>query len=200
MEGRALRILIGMLVGAFVLFWFVRPKRTKVPQVEGGLLPPGADARVEGVKLLQSGPEGDLALTARDGEWSLDEQRFRLNQVDIRFLSADTGGNARLGGHITSERGHASTNARDFDLEGKVVAETFDGYRLETSDVRYLHGTRTAVTEAPVSLTGPGVNVTGRGATVDYVTQRVEIRGRVRANLVPKVLEENAPDGLVLPK
>lgn len=195
-EQRALRIIGFFLVAALVIFWFARPKRTKVALVEAGILPPGADARVQGVRLLQSGPQGDLALDARDAEWSREEQRFVLNTVEIRFReeAAEEGS----GGRITAERGHASTSGKEFDLAGKVVAETFDGYRLVTSDVRYDHGTREATTRADVTLTGPGLEVTGHGAQVDYEDQHVTIRGRVRAHLVPAVLEENAPEGIDL--
>lgn len=199
-EQRALRIIGFFLVAALVIFWFARPKRTKVALVEAGILPPGADARVQGVRLLQSGPQGDLALDAHDAEWSREEQRFVLNTVDIRFREEAAGDAAEegSGGRITAERGHASTSGKEFDLAGKVVAETFDGYRLVTSDVRYDHGTREATTRADVTLTGPGLEVTGRGAQVDYEDQRVTIRGRVRAHLVPAVLEENAPEGIDL--
>lgn len=195
MEGRALRILATLLALAMLGFWYFRPtEKTAIPP-QAGILPPGADARVEGVKLLQSGPQGELSLVSRDAEWSRESQNFRLNGVDITFMVAGTGGHATRG-HLSGERGDAATDAKEFSLEGKVVAETFDGYRLETSDVRYHHETRQVETEAPVSLEGPGLRVSGRGASVDYRDQRVEIRGRVRAHLVPAILEEHMPSGL----
>jgi len=190
MEGRALRILLLLLAGAIAVFWFAKPKRSRVAVVEAGILPPGADAHIEGVTLLQSGPKGDLKLTAADAEWSRETQKFRLNDVRIRILKTSTNGEETLGADITGERGNAATDGRAFELEGKVVATTFDGYRLETSDVRYDHATRQILTDAPVSLIGPGLQVSGRGAEVDYETQRVEIRGRVRAHAVPQVLKE----------
>ena len=199
MEGRALRILLGLLIAAVVLFWAVRPKRAKVAVIESGILPPGADARVEGVTLLQSGDKGDLALTAHDAQWSRETETFFLNTVDIRFIGTGSNGAPAPGGHITSERGQASQNGHEFALEGRVVAEAFDGYRLETSDVRYDHTSREAKTEAPVTLLGPGIRVTGRGARLDYEKQRVEIRGRVRAHLEPSTIEENVPEGLQVP-
>ena len=191
-----------LLVGAAALFWAVRPKTTKLAVVEAGILPPGADARVEGVQLLQVGVKGDLRLTASDGEWSRETETFRLNDVDIRFQLVDTAGRASRSGRITGERGDAKTNGKNFALEGRVLAETFDGYRLETSDVRYDHERRTVDTDAFVRLDGPGLKVTGKGATVDYEKQRVEIRGRVRAHMVPTVLDEQAKQqtGMDLPK
>lgn len=199
MEGRALRILGLLLLVAIAVFWFARPKRSKVAITESGILPPGADARVERVTLLQSGPQGDLSLTARDAEWSRETETFHLTDVKIRFLKESTSGEPTIGGTIVGERGDASTNGREFALEGKVVAETFDGYRLETSDVRYDHTTRQIMTNAPVSLSGPGLDVSGRGAQVDYANQRVEIRGRVRAHVVPQIVKEQVPEGM-LPK
>lgn len=193
MEGRALRILLLLLAAATAVFWFAKPKRSRVAMTESGILPPGADARVEGVTLYQSSPKGDLSLTADDAEWSRETETFRLNDVRIRFLKQSTSGEQTVSGVITGERGDARTNGREFALEGKVVAETFDGYRLETSDVRYDHTSRLVVTDAPVSLTGPGLKVTGRGARVDYENQRVEIRGRVKADAVPQVLKEQVP-------
>lgn len=201
MEGRALRILAVLLVGAIALFVLVRPENTKVAVVEAGVLPAGADARVEGVKLLQTGNRGDLALTARDGEWSRETETFRLNDVAIDFALVDSAGNPSRSGRITGERGDAKTNGKQFALEGRVLAETFDGYRLETSDVRYDHDRKIVDTDAFVRLDGPGLKVTGKGATVDYERQRVEIRGRVRAHMVPTVLDEQAKQqGMEMPR
>ena len=202
MEGRALRILLILIVGAVALFFTVRPKNTRVAVIEAGILPPGADARVEGVTVLQAHPNGDLRLTAKDAEWSRETETFQLNDVDIRFEGLDTAGNFTRSGRITGERGEARTNGKDFSLEGRVIAETFDGYRLETSDVRYDHDRRRVDTEAFVRMFGPGLDVTGRGATIDYQKERVEIRGRVKAHMLPKVLDEQATKrGLdVIPK
>lgn len=201
MEGRALRILAVLLLGAVVLFWAVRPKKTKLAVVEAGILPPGADARVEGVTVFQAGPKGELTLKAANGEWSRKTETFELNDVDIRFEVTGTSGRPSRSGHITGERGDAATNGRQFALKGKVVAETFDGYRLETEDVRYDHDRKSVDTNARVRLSGPGLNVTGKGATVDYEKQEVQIRGRVKAHLVPTVLDEEASKaGLEVPK
>lgn len=201
MEGRALRILAVLLVGAAILFWAVRPKKTRLAIVETGILPPGADARVEGVTVYQAGPKGELTLKARNGEWSRETETFRLDEVDIRFRVTDTSGRPSRSGRITGEHGNAATNGKQFSLEGKVLAETFDGYRLETSDVRYDHDRKTVDTNARVRLNGPGLNVTGKGATVDYENQELEIRGRVKAHMVPTVLSEEASkSGIDLPK
>lgn len=201
MEGRALRILAVLLVGAVILFWAVRPKKTRLAVVEAGILPPGADARVEGVTVFQAGPKGELTLKAASGEWSRESETFRLDDVDIRFEVVDTSGRPSRSGRITGEHGDAATNGKQFALNGKVVAETFDGYRLETEDVRYDHDDKTVRTNAAVRLNGPGLNVTGKGASVDYEKQRVEIRGRVKAHLVPTVLDgEASKAGFELPK
>ncbi len=197
MESRALRLLLSLLALAFVAFWFFRPKEKAVPPVKAGILPPGADARVEGVRLLQSGPQGMLTLVSRDAEWSRDTQSFHLNDVQIDFLVNGSNATATRG-HLSGERGDVATDAKDFSLEGKVVAETFDGYRLETSDVSYHHDSRLVETDAPVSLEGPGLKVSGKGASVDYESERVQIRGRVRAHLVPTVLQEHVPGGVEL--
>ena len=201
MEGRALRILIVLIVGAIALFVLVRPKNTKVAVVEAGVLPAGADARVEGVKLLQTSDRGDLSLTARDGEWNKETETFRLTEVEIQFATVGSAGTPGRSGRITGERGDVKTNGKQFALEGRVLAETFDGYRLETSDVRYDHDRKTVDTDAFVRLDGPGLKVTGKGATVDYEKQRVEIRGRVRAHMVPEVIDEQAKQqGMEIPR
>jgi len=194
LESRALRLLLSLLAIAFVAFWFFRPKDKPAPPVKAGILPAGADARVEGVHLFQSGPQGDLTLVSRDAEWSRETQSFRLNGVQIDFLIGGTSASATRG-HLTGERGDVATDAKEFTLDGKVVAETFDGYRLETSDVSYHHESRQVETEAPVSLEGPGLKVSGTGASVDYQRQHVEVRGRVHAHLVPMILKERVPGG-----
>lgn len=192
MEGRALKILAVLLVGALALFWMVRPPKTKLAVVESGILPAGADARVEGVTVFQASAKGELTLTANSAQWSREKEKLDLDGVDIRFEVVDTSGQQNRAGHITSERGEARTDGKQFSLEGRVVAEAFEGYRLETSDVSYDHETRKLNTNAFVHLNGPGVNLTGKGATVDYERQRIEVRGRVKANLQPAVLNERA--------
>ena len=189
--------MLTLLALAIVGFWLTKPKQKSSLPLQAGILPPGADARVEGVRLLQAGPQGELSLVSRDAEWSRESQNFRLNGVEISFLISGTSGKASATrGHLSGERGDVATDAKEFSLEGKVVAETFDGYRLETSDVRYHHDTREVETDAPVSLDGPGLKVSGRGASVDYRNQLVEIRGRVRAHLVPATIEEHLPAGM----
>lgn len=201
MEGRALRILAVLLVGAAALFWFVRPAKTRLAVIEAGVLPPGADARIEGVALYQEGSTRALVMRAGEGEWSRRDETFKLSEVDIQVEVANTSGGPSGSGHITGERGTAKTNGKQFALEGRVVAEGFDGYRLESSDVRYDHDRKLVETDSAVRLNGPGLSVTGKGATMDYERQRLEIRGRVKAHALPAVLKEQASkSGVDVPK
>ena len=194
MEGRALRLLISLLALAILVFVILKPKTKGPPPVQSGLLPPGADARVEGLRLLQSGAQGELSLTSHDAEWSRESQSFHLNGVDIQFLTGSTsGGAAPVRGHLTGESGDVNTDAKEFTLEGKVAAETFDGYRLETSNVSYHHATREVETAQAVLLEGPGLRVSGRGASVDYVNQKLEVHGRVHAHVIPAIVEKHLP-------
>ena len=193
MEGRAFRILGSLLGLAILIFWLLRPKEKSTLPVQSGVLPPGADARVEGVKMLQTGPQGELSLLSHDLEYSRESENFRLNGVDLSFVLG-TGATATRG-HLTGERGEVATDAKEFTLEGKVEAETFDGYHLETSDVRNHHETRQVETAAPVLLEGPGIHLTGRGATVDYRNRTLEVRGRVKAHLVPSTLQDHLGQG-----
>jgi LPS export ABC transporter protein LptC len=196
MEGRALKILGSLLLAAILVFWAIKPARKGVPLQQSGILPPGADAHVEGVTVLQSGPRGEFSLSARDAEWSREKQNFRLNEVVMSFVGGTNGKASATRGHLTGQRGEASTDGKEFTLDGKVVAETFDGYRLETSDVSYHDETRQVETDKAVSVDGPGLNVVGTGASVDYENQVLEIRGRVRAHMVWAVIEEHVPGSL----
>ena len=112
----------------------------------------------------------------------------------IRVQSADTRAGLSSSGHITGDSADASTTGQQFTLSGRVVAETFDGYRLQTSDVRYDHETRSAETDQPVDLDGPGLSVSGQGATVSFDDQTVTIHGRVHAHLIPQVLQQHGPN------
>lgn len=201
MEGRALRILAVLLVGAVVLFWFVRPKKTRLAMVEAGILPAGVDSRIEGVALYQEGPKRELVLRAKSGEWKRKEETFLLHGVEIDIAVVSSSGGPSGTGHISGERGNAKTTGKQLALEGAVIAEGFDGYRLETSDVRYDHDAKLVTTDKPVKLNGPGLNVSGKGATMDYERQTLEIRGRVKAHAVPVVLKDQAAkSGIDMPK
>lgn len=201
MEGRALRILAVLLVGAVVMFWFVRPKKTRLSVVEAGILPGGIDARIEGIALYQEGPKQELVLRAKEGQWDRKAETLELTDVDIDVQVEGTAGGPSGSGHITGERGKAWTTSKQLDLSGDVVAEGFDGYRLETSDVSYHHGEKLVTTKQAVRLNGPGLNVTGKGATMDYERQTLEIRGRVKAHAVPAVLKDQASkSGIDAPK
>ena len=193
MEGRALRLLVASLLAAIVLFWALKPKRGHVAVTQAGVLPHGIDARAEGVRLLEAGPQGSLSLRSEDADFSRESGDVHMNGVDIRVQSADTHAGAAGSGHITGDSADASTTGQQFKLSGRVVAETFDGYRLQTSDVRYDHETRMAETDQPVDLDGPGLSVSGQGAQVDFEDQTVEIKGRVHAHLVPQVLQQHVP-------
>ena len=194
MEGRALRLLVASLLAAIALFWALKPKRGHVAVTQVGVLPHGIDARAEGVRLLESGPQGTLSLRSEDADFSRESGDVHMNGVDIRVQSADTRGGASTSGHITGDAADASTTGQQFRLSGRVIAETFDGYRLQTSDVRYDHSTRIAETDQPVDLDGPGLSVNGQGAQVNLDDQTMTIRGRVHAHLVPQVLQEHVPN------
>src|SRR5438309_3482396 len=105
MEGRALRLLLVMVVAAVVAIWIFKPrKKAHVATEQPGILPPGANARLEGVTLLQESPQGDFTMTAHDAEWSRVTNTVQLDHVDIRFVVLDTAGGSHPG-HITGERG-----------------------------------------------------------------------------------------------
>ena len=193
MEGRALRLLLSLLVIAIAGFLLLKPATKGPPPAPPGMLPAGASARVEGVRLLQSGPQGELALVSDSAEWLRDKELIHVKPVDIRFMSSTAGGQAPVRGHLTSEEADVATDAREFTLNGKVAAETFDGYRLETSHVRYHHATREVETDQPVSLDGPGLKVSGKGASVLYDEGHLEIRGRVHAHVIPALVEQHFP-------
>src|SRR5579859_6666036 len=169
MEARALRLLIVAVAVALILLWVVRRTRNRphVATTTTNILPPGANALLQGVTLLHHSPQGDLSLTSRSAEWSRTTNSFLLEEVDIRFLQG-TGTGAGRAGHVHGERGEAAADGSSFSLDGPVLADTFDGYHLETADVRYDPDSGRVLTDAAVHLTGPGIDLSGRGATVDY--------------------------------
>jgi LPS export ABC transporter protein LptC len=137
-------------------------------------LPP---AHLEGVRFEgYRGGASDVEIRARSAEVDWDRDEVRLESVRI-FLPATQRGPLE----VQADRGRIDLASEGFVLQGEVVAQTGDGQRLETRELRYEPARRTLIGDHPVRVTGERLDLVGSGMELDVPTRRVRLRGPVRA-------------------
>jgi LPS export ABC transporter protein LptC len=120
----------------------------------------------------------ELRARSADVRWAQDE--VLLSKVRI-FLAEQERGPVE----VKADRGQIDLKTEAFVLQGQVVALTADGQRFETSELRYEPDRRKLVSDSPVRVKGPRIEVVGTGMEVDVPTRRVRLLGPVRATTGP---------------
>jgi LPS export ABC transporter protein LptC len=138
---------------------------------ESAAVPP-PPALLEGVRFEgYRGGASDVEVRARAAEVDWASEEVRLEHVQISLPGADRGPLK-----VEAERGRIDLATEGFVLEGRVVARTGDGQRLETRELRYEPTRRILIGDHPVRVTGRRLNVVGSGMELDVPTRRVRVR------------------------
>ena len=117
-------------------------------------------------------------------EWELEAKAARhfqegkmtmLEGIEADFYIKE-GGVIRLRG----DRGRVLHGTRDIELQGNIVIfNADDGYQLTTDSLHYVGRAKQIRSSQRVDIAGKGFEVTGKGMSIDLVTGKLSMRGRV---------------------
>ncbi len=148
-----------------------------IPEVIGK-----ADANVGSFSLVQTNHGvKDWEIKATRAEVFEKKQQVVLKDVSVTFQGRQ-GDSLKLRG----ERGIIDTLRQNFFLKqegGFVLAEFSNGYTVKTSDLTWRNDRRMLVTEGPLRITGPFINVNGKGLRLMVDNQVMTVSGNVQAQL-----------------
>ena len=188
MERRALLALGGALFLVLGVFWWAMPPgESSVLEMPSIAFPPGVDVQGRGITLLRLGSDGKSVLRAARGFGVRNTSQLKLEKVEVQTEALGE----KLAA-ISAETCIVPADSRVLELSGNVVAQTPEGYLLETTHINYNWDLYEADTDAPVQLSGPGFDVRGDGAHMDWKEQVITIHRNVTATLVPGDLPEEA--------
>ncbi len=117
-------------------------------------------------------------------EWELEAKAARhfqegkitmLEGIEAAFYVRE-GGVIRLRG----DHGKILHGTRDIELQGNIFIFNVDGgYQLTTNGLHYVDRARQIRSSQRVDIMGKGLKVTGRGMSIDLVTGKLSMWGRV---------------------
>ncbi len=156
------------------LQWSRRGEEESPPPIEAE-----ADVTSKNIHLVgdKSGLKG-WELEAREARHFLAGKTTMLEGIEAAF-HIEKGGVIRLKG----DRGKIHHGTRDMELQGNIVILTSDGYRLMTDGLQYVDKARQIRSSQRVDIAGEGVEVTGQGMSIDLVTGKLTMGGRVETVL-----------------
>jgi LPS export ABC transporter protein LptC len=134
-----------------------------------------ADLTSKNIHLVgdRSGLKG-WELEAKKARHFLSENMTMLEGIEAAFY-IEKGGVIRLKG----DRGKILHRSKDIELQGNVLVFTADGYQLTTNGLHYLDGAKQITSSHRVDITGNGVEIAGKGMSIDLVTGKLTMAGRV---------------------
>jgi LPS export ABC transporter protein LptC len=159
------------LSGASAVWWV--QKNARPPSA-----PPSADSEpgseFRGVELVDTDPDGTRwRLRAEEGVAWETEGRGELKGVKADFQ--------RAGRALSAEAGRGEMQTRDVVRFLDGVTVRWQGYQVRLDDASYRRGDGKIVSDGPVTLTGPGLSVKGKGLEVDVEGKRAKILSGVSA-------------------
>jgi LPS export ABC transporter protein LptC len=168
-------VIIGLIcfVAAAALFtvpWARRGEEESPPPIEAE-----ADVTARNIHLVgdSSGVKG-WELDAREARHFLGGKTTMLEGIEAAFY-IENGGVIRLKG----DHGEIHHGTRDIELQGNIVILTSDGYRLMTDGLQYVDKARQITSSQRVDIEGQGLQVMGKGMSIDLATGRLTMGGRV---------------------
>jgi LPS export ABC transporter protein LptC len=119
-------------------------------------------------------------LCASQAKYFQDQQKTLLETVRLTFYVDKTGEEI----HITSREGILHAGTKDIELRGDIRAELPRQYVVTTDTAYYTHSGRTVQSDDPVHISGPGLELDGRGWNYKIAEHVAEVGGQIKASLV----------------
>jgi len=153
--------------------------RTKKPPMEVPLPKiafEGADSRIEKIRFVEE-KQGKKTweLEAKAIQQYQGQNVMILEDVKITFFAKDDKTVT-----VTGNRGRVYQDTKNMELEGDIVVNSSEGYRLKTHSMAYNHQERRIRTPDPVELDGEQLSMKGRGVLVDLEAQTVKVLHEVK--------------------
>ena len=173
---KAKLILLGAIVsiclGGLLLFVF-SGQVIYDPQSIVDSLPLNVDMQISGINFTEV-TEGrkEWTLKADTMHYLKAENLMVFNQVKATFYAED--GPMQ----ITGNQGYYDRAAKRVRLTGSVRAQDSQGNKLATEEIKYDIQTRVVTAPGLFKLTGPKVNLSGRGLSINTKENRIMVVGR----------------------
>jgi LPS export ABC transporter protein LptC len=144
-----------------------------------------ADLTSKNIHLVgdKSGLKG-WELEAKEARHFLGGKMTVLEGIEAVFY-IEKGGAIRL----TGDRGKILHRTRDIELQGNIVISNADGYQMRTEGLQYDDGKRKIGSSQRVDIAGRGLEITGKGMSIDLVTGRLTMGGGVETVLSESLRE-----------
>jgi len=138
-----------------------------------------ADLTSKNIRLVGEGSRlKEWELRAREARHFHKGKMTVLEGIEAAFF-IEKGGVIRLKG----DRGRILHRTKDIELQGNIVILTGDGYQVTTDGLHYVDKTRQIRSSQRVDIAGNGLEITGTGMSIDLVTGKLSMGGRVETVL-----------------
>lgn len=185
---KGIRNLIVLCVLALALaisvFFFMNSRRIafdgksiKIPRIKADLEVGNLFLTEEKEGTLQWELEARIAQCFKKGKTLLEDLQVTLYGQDGRVVT------------LRGDRGRFDEKTRNMEVEGGVVVTSSDGLCLRTDSLQYDHSRREITTQAPVTIDGKGVRISGVGLLMDLVSERISILKEVETSIHEVPLE-----------
>jgi lipopolysaccharide export system protein LptC len=136
----------------------------------------GADSRIEKIRFVEE-KQGKKTweLEAKAIQQYQGQNVMILEDVKLTFFTRD--GKTVT---VTGDRGKVYQDTKNTELEGNIVVNSSEGYRVKTNSMTYNHQERRIRTPDLVELDGEQLWMKGRGVLVDLEAQTVKVLHEVK--------------------
>ena len=176
--------LLGIIfaVSATLLMFILGGPSRRVAQVSVPALPQAADAGVKGFSFVQS-KDGlvDWKIQAKQAQVFDTDAKAVLNDVQVTLMGPDG-----VTMTVAGDNGTINTLSKDFVISkksGDLALVLNSGYTIYTSSFTWDNQKHRIWTDAPITIKGPSLEVTGQGLDAFLTTQEMRVRRNVRVGI-----------------
>jgi LPS export ABC transporter protein LptC len=135
--------------------------------------PTGTDVAGKNIHFTQEDPAKGIrwTLNAESGQVSEDQQVYVLKEIRMKLESKD-----RPTITLTGQEGTWDGNTEVLNLQGHILVESEDQYRLQTEQLTYDMKGEQLATDQPIRFEGPFFTVEGSGLLIDVKKKTFKIQ------------------------